>query len=189
MKLEIKEMLTRFANGGFTKVFFTADGILLTWDKGVNPLEASGIPSPYSTARFKYLQALVDSEYIEFGFGETLTFRFLVIYVPSKKELVTKYLFKVSGISIPDCVDYKTNYVSKDLFSALNVIRNSFTATGVIDFDNVQVKDPIVELPKWSLHKETYTNQEVQELLEEFKKEMVESTNQLFNRFINRISK
>ena len=189
MKLEIKEMLTRFANGAFTKVSFTADGILLTWDKGVNPLETSSIPSPYSTARFKYLQALVDNEYIEFGFCETLTFRFLVIYVPSKKELVTKYLFKVSDISIPDCVDYKTNYVSKDLFSALNVIRNSFTSTGIIDFDNVQVKDPIVELPKWSLRKETYTNQEVQELLEEFKKEMVESTNQLFNRFINRISK
>ena len=189
MKLEIKEMLTRFANGAFTKVFFTAGGILLTWDKNINPLEASGTPSPYSTARFNYLQSLVDKEYIEFGFGETLAFRFLVIYIPNKKDLVTKYLFKVSDISIPDCVDYKTNYVSKDLFTTLNVIRNSFTPTGAIDFETVQVKDPIIELPKWSLHKESYTNQEVQELLEEFKKEMVESTNQLFNRFINRISK
>ena len=189
MKLEIKEMLTRFANGAFTNVFFTPGGVLLTWDKNINPLEASGTPSTSSTVRFSYLRSLVDKEYIEFGFGETLTFRFLVIYIPNKKELVTKYLFKVSDISIPDCVDYKANYLSKDLFTALNVIRNSFTPTGAIDFETVQVKDPIIELPKWSLHKESYTNQEVQELLEEFKKEMVESTNQLFNRFINRISK
>lgn len=189
MKLEIKEMLTRFANGGFTNVFFTSGGILLTWDKGINPLEVSGSPSSHSSGRFNSLQSLVDKEYIEFDIGETLTFRFLVIYVSSEKELVIKYLFKVSNIDITSCVDYKTNYVSKDLFSALNVIRNSLTPTGVIDFETVQVKDPIVELPKWSLHKETYTNQEVQELLEEFKKEMVETTNQLFNRFINRINK
>ena len=55
----------------------------------------------------------------------------------------------------------------------------------------LQLKGEIVEpsIEFLALHKETYTNQEVQELLEEFKKEMVESTNQLFNRFINRISK
>lgn len=189
MKLEIKEMLTRFANGAFTKVFFTSGGILLTWDKGINPLEVSGSPSSHSSGRFNSLKSLVDKEYIEFDIGETLTFRFLVIYVSSEKELVIKYLFKVSNIDITSCVDYKANYLSKDLFTTLNVIRSGLTPTGLINFDRSQVKDPIKELPKWSLHKESYANQEVQELLEEFKKEMVESTNQLFNRFISRIGK
>lgn len=189
MKLEIKEMLTRFANGTFTNVFFTPGGVLLTWDKGVNPLEAAGTPSPWSFNRLCSLQTLVDKEYIEFGFGETLTYRFLVIYVSREKDLVTKYLFKASNIKIIECVDYKSNYMAKDLFTALEVIRNNFTPTGIIDFETVQVKEPIAELPNWSLHKETYTNQEVQELLEEFRKEVTETTNQLFNRFINRINK
>ncbi len=189
MKLEIKEMLTRFANGAFTNVFSTAGGILLTWDKGINPLEASGRPSAQSGSRLSALKTLVDKEYIEFGFGETLTYRFLVVYLASKKDLVTKYLFQASNIKIIECVDYKSNYMSKDLYTALNVVRNSFTPTGAIDFETTQVKETIVDIPKWSLHKETYTNQEVQELLEEFKKEMNETTIQLFNRFINRINK
>ena len=83
-----------------------------------------------------------------------------------------------------NCIEYKiTKLVSdaKELFG--NVELDMMTT--------LQLKGEIVEpsIEFLALHKETYTNQEVQELLEEFKKEMVESTNQLFNRFINRISK
>ena len=83
-----------------------------------------------------------------------------------------------------NCIEYKNtkNVTSaKELFS--NVELDMMTT--------LQLKGEHVEpsIEFLALHKETYTNQEVQELLEEFKKEMVESTNQLFNRFINRISK
>ena len=82
------------------------------------------------------------------------------------------------------CTEYdntKNVTTAKELFC--NVEFDTMTALQLKGED----VEPSIEF--LALHKETYTNQEVQELLEEFKKEMVESTNQLFNRFINRISK
>ncbi|QDB70256.1 hypothetical protein CF8_0088 [Aeromonas phage CF8] len=192
MNCETKEMFIRFANGAFTECKAIPAGVLLVWDKNINPLEVSGVSSKESEERFSHF-ARVDvhgkrKSKLGVFTSDTQDKNYLVI-APIQ-------FFKVALDMLDPTLDPKTlwnNETPSDgfstLFDALSYVRENFTPTGKIGGkEDPEPAEPVV-IKSWSLHKENYTNQEVQEILSEFKEELVETTNQLMNRLINRLSK
>lgn len=189
---ELSEMFIRFANGGFTNVITLHGGVLFIWDKNINPLEVGGVQHKGTNVRFDALASLNNSEHNERGLslflGETETKNYFIIV--SNIDIINNLAFlrkRLEGIAGVSKIGEESKGF-KTLFETLSYIRDNYSPTGkVVILKENHNQDVVVS--KWTLHKDTYTNQEVVLLLEEFKQEMLESTNQLFNRFINRINK
>lgn len=189
---ELSEMFIRFANGGFTNVITLHGGVLFIWDKNINPLEVGGVQHKGTNIRFDTLASLNNSEHNERGLslflGETETKNYFIIV--SNIDIINNLAFlrtRLDGIAGVSNINEEQKGF-KTLFETLCYIRDNYSPTGKV-LSSKKEPVPEVNIPKWTLHKDTYTNQEVVLLLEEFKQEMLESTNQLFNRFINRINK
>lgn len=192
MNLETKEMFIRFANGGFTECKAIPAGLLLVWDKHINPLEVGGSPSKESEERFNQF-ARVDvhgKRQSKLGVftSDTQDKNYLAI-VPIQ-------FFKLALDMLDPTLDTGTLWNNntpsggfKTLFDALSYVRENFTPTGKIGGNEDIETTETVEIKSWSLHKENYTNQDVQEILTQFKEELVETTNQLMYRLVNRLSK
>lgn len=193
MNCETKEMFIRFANGAFTECKAIPAGVLLAWDKNINPLEVSGVSSKESEERFSHF-ARVDAH------GKRKS-KLGVFTLPDQDKnylvIAPMHFLKVAlhTLETPLVVRYN-EWKNKTppggfstLFDALSYVRENFTPTGkIVGKEDVEPAEPVV-MKSWSLHKENYTNQEVQEILSQFKEELVETTNQLMNRLINRLSK
>ena len=192
MNCETKEMFIRFANGAFTECKAIPAGVLLVWDKNINPLEVSGVTSKESEERFSQF-ARVDAHgkrksKLGIFTSDTQDKNYLVI--------VPMGFFKTALDMLAPTLDPDTLWNNETssggfstLFDTFSYVRENFTPTGkIVGKEDAETAEPVV-MKSWSLHKETYTNQEVQEILNQFKEELVETTNQLMNRFVNRLSK
>ncbi|WNV45852.1 HNH homing endonuclease [Aeromonas phage AerS_266] len=191
MSLENDVILNRFCKGSFSEFIYSTGGALyLTWDKGIHPLESGGNPHSKTKNRLETLTAFINKMKTQqtcyVSFGEKSNKNFLCIILEkgtcSFDDFHYPAEFKNTDFKI-----IERNIKFDSIMSALQKLYISFTPTGGITLEHQIVTT--VEIPKWTLHKETYTNEEVQEILKQFKEEMVETTNQLMNRLINRIAK
>lgn len=186
----LKESIQRVANGSYTGTKRHKDGIIFIWEQGTNPLETSGSEGPYTLPNRAALENIAnrDKERYALIFGKLENNKFMIICLESQYSGVlqfaswsTKLPFKKLESS------YRTKTFSA-LLPLLQFVRENMSPTGDILFDNDGPKISTEPNP-WSMHKETYTNAEVQEIIEHFRNEMLETINQLTKRLLDRIER
>lgn len=184
-------ILNRFSNGGFTDFVYNTTGcIYLSWDKGINPLEVAGKESSKLKNRLDNLTAVINRFnnknpcYLSIIKTESKHYIFISIEKTFKEILELKE-FLLTNEKDYVVVEKDTEFDS--VMAVLKSLYDSFSPIGEVKLRRELPKKNTIN--QWSLYKETYTNQEVQDLLNQFKDEMLETTNQIMKRYIDRIAK
>ncbi|UOX39619.1 hypothetical protein [Aeromonas phage ZPAH34] len=191
MSINDNVILNRFSNGGFTDFVYNTSGyIYLSWDKGINPLEVSGKESSRWKNRLDNLTAVKNrfnsKNLCYLNIIKTANKNYIFISI----EKTFKQMSEFKEFPLTNEEDYVV--VGRDnefnsVLTALETLYHSFSPIGEVKLHTELLK-PKTHINQWSLHKETYTNQEVQDLLNQFKNEMLETTNQIMKRYIDRIA-
>lgn len=191
MSINDNVILNRFSNGGFTDFVYNTSGyIYLSWDKGINPLEVSGKESSRWKNRLDNLTAVKNrfnsKNLCYLNIIKTANKNYIFISI----EKTFKQMLEFKEFPLTNEEDYVV--VERDnefnsVMAVLETLYHSFSPIGEIKLHKEQLKAK-TNINQWSLHKETYTNQEVQDLLNQFKDEMLETTNQIMKRYIDRIA-
>lgn len=174
----LRESIRRVANGGYTEVNYDRHAIRFTWTPGHNPLEVAGREASSTRVNEAVLNTLDGlNEPIKLLHGQDQRGNFMVFCVVSRP------------------IDFKSQYVTtvatfSTLLELLQYVRKYMSPTGTIGQpDPNKEQEQTVYVNNWGLYKESYSNAEVVEILNNFKAELIESIGQLSNRLVNRIQK
>jgi len=171
----LKEAIRRVANGGYLNTCYRNGACYFAWGIGFNPLEAAGVIGPHTEEIESNLNKITEAgTSVILAVGELGDDRVMVIY-PNLE-------------TIDDVDPQFQKKMFPTLLSLLTYLRENMGPTGNVTMRAVEAERSRHELLKgWSLNKDTYTNQEVRDIIEELRNEMTETINQLANRLINRI--
>lgn len=173
----LKESIRRVANGGYTDVKYDRHAIMFIWTPGHNPLEVAGREASSTRVNETMLNTLANlNEPMKLVCDEDNRGRYMIICSDS-------YQVPSKDTNLPSVTQFE------NLLELLKYVRKNMSSTGRIVHTFGEEKPQEVYINPWGLYKESYSNAEVVEILNNFKAELIESIGQLSNRLVDRIQK